>query len=181
MLFAPDYLGHADNYAEADPLVRPAHIVPERYLWSLDAILRAIPDKLLGVIAMASAIGAPAFLPWLDTSRIRSCVFRPIWKWLTLLFVINFSCLYMYVGAMPTEGANVAIAQVGTAYWFAYFLRLAPLVGVYETPSRMPRELHELEDMKKSGEIRLLPFPLRLPGSLAGLLGPRKPKPEPAE
>ncbi|MEM7775576.1 MAG: hypothetical protein AAF732_08195 [Pseudomonadota bacterium] len=89
--------------------------------------------------------------------------------------------MLMYLGATPAEGAYVAVAQVGTAYWFAYFLILAPLVGIYETPSRMPCDLHEFEHMEKSDEIRFLPFPLRLPGSLAGLLGLRKPKPEPAE
>lgn len=181
MFFAPDYLGHADNYIEADPLVTPAHIVPEWYFLPFYAILRAIPDKLFGVIAMVASIGVLAFLPWLDRSRVRSCVFRPIWKWLTLLLVVDFFVL-MYVGAMPAEGVYVTIAQIATVYWFVYFLVLAPLVGMYEKPSRMPRDIHEFEDMKASGEIRFLPFPLRMPESLSLAFGRGGRKaPEPAE
>lgn len=181
MFFAPDYLGHADNYIEADPLVTPAHIVPEWYFLPFYAILRAIPDKLFGVIAMVASIGVLAFLPWLDRSRVRSCVFRPIWKWLTLLLVVDFFVL-MYVGAMPAEGVYVTIAQIATVYWFVYFLVLAPLVGMYEKPSRMPRDIHEFEDMKAFGEIRFLPFPLRMPESLSLAFGRGGRKaPEPAE
>jgi ubiquinol-cytochrome c reductase cytochrome b subunit len=159
MFFAPNYLGHADNYIPADPLVTPAHIVPEWYFLPFYAILRAVPDKLLGVIAMVASIGVLAFLPWLDTSRIRSCVFRPIWKWLTLGLVADFFLL-MYVGAQPAEGIYVTLAQLGTLYWFAYFLVLAPVVGLVEKPKQMPKDIHEFEEMKQAGKIRFLPFPL---------------------
>ena len=161
LFFVPDYLGHADNYIPANPLVTPAHIVPEWYFLPFYAILRAIPDKLMGVVAMVASIGLLAFLPWLDTSRIRSCVFRPVWKWLTLLFVFNFFVL-MYVGAMPAEGTYVTIARVATVYWFLYLVVLAPLVGLVEVPNRLPADIDEYERMKQSGEIRFLPF--RLPG-----------------
>jgi ubiquinol-cytochrome c reductase cytochrome b subunit len=168
LFFAPNYLGHPDNYIPANPLVTPAHIVPEWYFLPFYAILRAIPDKLLGVIAMVASIVLLAALPWLDTSRVRSCVFRPIWKWLTLAFVLNFFGL-MYVGAKPAEGAYVWVARAGTIYWFTYLLVLAPLVGLIEKPKRLPRDIDEFEAMKRSGEVRFLPFAipmpaLRLPG-----------------
>ncbi len=159
LFLAPNYLGHPDNYIPADPLVTPAHIVPEWYFLPFYAILRAVPDKLLGVVAMVASIGLLAALPWLDRSKVRSCVFRPVWRWLTLAFVVDFFVL-MWVGAKPAEGIYVLIAQVGTAYWFIYLLILAPLVGKYEKPKRLPNDIHEFEDMKRRGEIRFLPFPL---------------------
>lgn len=181
LFFAPNYLGHADNYIEADPLVTPANIVPEWYFLPFYAILRAIPDKLMGVIAMVASIGVLAFLPWLDKSPIRSCVFRPVWKWLTLLFVVNFFVL-MYVGSKPAEGIYVAVAQIGTLYWFAYFLVLAPIVGLYETPAKLPRDIHDFERMKKFGEIRFLPFPIFRPSTIRKFFGySHQPKPGPAE
>ena len=98
LYFAPNYLGHADNYIEADPLVTPAHIVPEWYFLPFYAILRSIPDKLLGVIAMFAAIGVLVILPWLDTSRVRSGAFRPIFKQFFWVFVLV--CLLLgWVGA----------------------------------------------------------------------------------
>jgi ubiquinol-cytochrome c reductase cytochrome b subunit len=159
LFHAPNFLGHPDNYIPANPLVTPANIVPEWYFLPFYAILRAIPDKLMGVVAMVAAIGLLAALPWLDRSPVRSSVFRPVWKWLTLLFVVNFFVL-TWVGAKPAEGAYVWIARLGTLYWFVYLLVLAPLVGRYERPSRMPKDIHEYEAMKASGEIRFLPFSL---------------------
>ena len=88
-MFMPNYLGHPDNYIPANPLVTPAHIVPEWYFLPFYAILRAIPDKLMGVIAMGGAIAALGLLPWLDRSYVRSCRYRPVWKWLVLLFVAD--------------------------------------------------------------------------------------------
>ena len=158
LFLAPNYLGHPDNYIPANPLATPAHIVPEWYFLPFYAILRAIPDKLLGVVAMVTSIGLLAALPWLDRSPVRSSVFRPIWKWLTLLFVADFFVL-MWAGAMPAEGIYVWIARIGTVYWFAYFLVLAPLVGIYEVPKPLPRDIHEYEEMKRRGEIRFLPLP----------------------
>jgi len=108
---------------------------------------------------MVSSIALLAALPWLDRSPVRSSVFRPVWKWLTLLFVADFFML-MWAGAMPAEGIYVWIARVGTLYWFAYLLVLAPLVGRYEKPNRLPRDIHDYEAMKQRGDIRFLPFPL---------------------
>jgi ubiquinol-cytochrome c reductase cytochrome b subunit len=159
LFLMPNYLGHPDNYIQANPLVTPSHIVPEWYFLPFYAILRAIPNKLLGVIAMIASIGLLALLPWLDRSKVRSCVFRPVWKWLTLLLCVDFFVL-MYAGAMPADGVFVWIARLGSLYWFSYFLFLAPLVGVLEKPRRLPRDINEYEQMKRSGEIRFLPFPI---------------------
>jgi ubiquinol-cytochrome c reductase cytochrome b/c1 subunit len=138
----PDYLGHADNYIEADPLVTPPHIVPEWYFLPFYAILRAIPSKLGGVIAMFAAIAILVFVPWLDTSRVRSTKYRPMYKWFFWLFA--FSCLALgYLGAMPAEGAYVFWARIFTFYYFAHFLLVMPIVGLIETPHRLPRSIAE--------------------------------------
>tara|TARA_B100000927_G_scaffold75202_1_gene59937 strand:- start:55 stop:1314 length:1260 start_codon:yes stop_codon:yes gene_type:complete len=148
MMYTPNMLGHADNYIKANPLVTPAHIVPEWYFLPWYAILRAIPDKLGGVIAMVSAIGIMAFLPWLDTSKIRSSIFRPIWKQFTWFLVGDFFLL-MYVGAMPADGIWILLGRIGTAYWFLYFLVLAPVVGWLEKPMRVPDSIHEATSLNK--------------------------------
>jgi len=142
VFYAPDYLGHADNYIEANPLVTPPHIVPEWYYLPFYAILRAIPSKLGGVLLMFGSILIWLFVPWLDTSRVRSCRYRPIFKWLMILFFFSFVALG-YLGAMPAEGAYIFWARVFTIYYFAFFLILMPIVGVLETPSPMPRSITE--------------------------------------
>lgn len=152
-MYAPNYLGHPDNYTPADPLVTPAHIVPEWYFLPFYAILRSIPDKLMGVIAMVSSIAILGLLPWLDLSKIRSSVFRPIWKQFVFLFVLDFFIL-MYVGGMPAEGIYLLIGRVGTAYWFLFFLIIAPLVSLIEKPLHMPNSIHEFEQWKKQGKIK---------------------------
>jgi quinol-cytochrome oxidoreductase complex cytochrome b subunit len=154
-MYAPNYLGHPDNYIPADPLITPAHIVPEWYFLPFYAILRAIPDKLMGVIAMISSIAVLGLLPWLDLSKVRSSVFRPIWKQCVFLFVLDFFIL-MYVGGMPAEGIYVLISRVGTAYWFLFFLVIAPLVSLTEKTLPMPKSIHEYEDWKKQGKIKTL-------------------------
>lgn len=142
VFFAPDYLGHADNYIPANPLVTPPHIVPEWYFLPFYAILRAIPSKLGGVIAMFSAILILVFIPWLDTSRVRSSRYRPIYKWFLWLFFFSVLALG-YLGGQPAEGVYVAWARVFTTYYFAFFLLIMPIVGVMETPSAMPRSITE--------------------------------------
>ena len=142
VFFLPDYLGHADNYTEANPLVTPPHIVPEWYFLPFYAILRAIPSKLGGVVAMFGSILVLFFVSWLDTSRVRSTKYRPIYRWFFWLFV--FSCLALgYLGAKPAEGVYVFWARVFTAYYFAHFLIVMPIVGLIETPSKMPRSITE--------------------------------------
>ena len=131
VFYAPNILGHADNYIEANPMVTPAHIVPEWYLLPFYAILRSVPDKLLGVVAMLSAILILAVLPWLDTSKIRSAVFRPLYKQFYWILVADVLILG-YVGAMPAEGLYLLIARVATAYYFLHFLVILPVLGFKE-------------------------------------------------
>ncbi|MFM9940189.1 MAG: cytochrome bc complex cytochrome b subunit [Hyphomicrobiaceae bacterium] len=142
VFFAPDYLGHADNYIEANPLVTPPHIVPEWYYLPFYAILRAIPSKLGGVVAMFGSILILLFIPWLDTSRVRSARYRPLFKWLLVLFFISVIALG-YLGGKPPEGWYVIFSRIFTAYYFLFFLILMPIVGVIETPSPMPRSITE--------------------------------------
>ena len=137
VFFAPNVLGHADNYIPANPLVTPAHIVPEWYLLPFYAILRAVPDKLGGVIAMVGAIFILFVLPWLDTSKIRSARYRPLFKQFFLIFVVN--CLVLgYLGAMPAEGVYITLARICTIYYFAHFLIILPLLGLVEKPTEIP-------------------------------------------
>tara|TARA_B100001248_G_scaffold18745_1_gene12326 strand:- start:4327 stop:5616 length:1290 start_codon:yes stop_codon:yes gene_type:complete len=153
MLFwLPNALGHPDNYIKADPLVTPAHIVPEWYFLPFYAILRAIPDKLGGVIAMVSAIAVLGLLPWLDRSKVRSCVFRPLHRQWFIIFVFDFFLL-MWVGAMPAEGIYITLGQIGTGYWFAYFFIIVPLNSVLEKPQPMPNSIHEYIQWKKEGKL----------------------------
>jgi ubiquinol-cytochrome c reductase cytochrome b/c1 subunit len=142
VFFAPDYLGHPDNYNEANALVTPPHIVPEWYFLPFYAILRAIPSKLGGVIAMFSAVAILAFVPWLDTSRVRSSKYRPIYRWFFWLFC--FTCLALgYLGSRPAEGAYVYWSMFFTALYFAHFLLVLPIVGLIETPTQLPRSIAE--------------------------------------
>ncbi len=142
VFYAPNYLGHADNYVQADPLVTPAHIVPEWYFLPFYAILRAIPSKLGGVIAMFGALLILFAVPWLDTSRVRSTRYRPIYRWFFWFFV--FTCIALgYLGAKPAEGWYVTAAQFFTFYYFAHFLIVMPVVGLIETPRPMPSSVED--------------------------------------
>ena len=147
--FMPNFLGHPDNYIEANPLATPAHIVPEWYFLPFYAILRAITfdilfidSKLGGVLAMFGSIAVMAFVPWLDTSRVRSGRYRPMFKTYFWLLVVNFFVL-MWCGAMPAEQPYVIISQLATLYWFAYFLVILPLLGVIEKPLPQPATIAE--------------------------------------
>jgi len=142
VFYTPNILGHADNYIEANPLVTPAHIVPEWYLLPFYAILRSVPDKLMGVIAMFSAILILAALPWLDTSKVRSAVFRPLYKQFYWILVIDVLILG-YVGAMPAEGLYLLVARVATAYYFIHFLVILPFLGFTEKTRPIPLSISE--------------------------------------
>ena len=140
VFFNPDLLGHPDNYTPANPLLTPPHIVPEWYFLPFYAILRAIPDKLLGVIAMFGSIGILFLLPWLDMSRVRSATFRPIYKQVFWLIVID-SFILGWVGANPPEGKFIIIGRAATAYYFAHFLIILPLIGLFERPKKLPESI----------------------------------------
>ena len=147
LFFYPNIMGHSDNYIRANSMVTPAHIVPEWYFLPFYAILRAIPDKLGGVLAMFGSIAVLFLLPWLDTSKVRSCLYRPIWRICVLLFALDFFIL-MYMGAKPASDIYVLISRIGTAYWFLFFLVLAPLVGYLETPRQPLTISNFLRDKK---------------------------------
>jgi ubiquinol-cytochrome c reductase cytochrome b/c1 subunit len=142
VFFAPDYLGHADNYNEANPLVTPPHIVPEWYFLPFYAILRAVPSKLGGVVLMFGAVAILAFIPWLDTSRVRSAKYRPLFKWFLWAFFFTVVALG-YLGAKPAEGVYVTMSQLFTLYYFAFFLVIMPVLGLIETPRSMPKSITE--------------------------------------
>ena len=142
VFFIPNYLNHADNYIEFNSLVTPAHIVPEWYYLPFYAILRSIPDKLGGVIAMFMAIVLLAFLPWLDTSKIKSSNYRPIYRIFFWLFVVD-ALLLGFVGSQPPVGGYVLAGQLLTAYYFAHLLIIVPLLGLFETPLPLPASISD--------------------------------------
>jgi len=127
----PNVLGHPDNYIEANPMVTPAHIVPEWYFLPFYAILRSIPDKLGGVIAMVGAILINLALPVLNTSNVRSSFFRPLHRTLFWVFIANF-LLLGWLGQMPVEDPYIQIGQACTLLYFAYYLVLLPGLGLLE-------------------------------------------------
>jgi len=154
VFFAPDLLGHADNYIMANSQVTPAHIVPEWYFLPFYAILRAIDfnilfidSKLGGVIFFAGSLLVLFFVPWLDTSKVRSGAFRPVFKWFYWLFIINFVML-AYLGASAADGKVLGIAvadfsKICTVYYFAYFIVILPLLGRFEVPRPLPPSISE--------------------------------------
>lgn len=160
IFFAPNYMGHPDNYIPANSLSTPAHIVPEWYFLPFYAILRAVPDnfiggwttewlgfiiveaKLAGVLAMFGAIAVLFVLPWLDRSPVRSSRFRPMYKWFFWIFAID--CLVLgYMGALPAEGIYIIIGRVATVYYFAHFLLVMPLLAKFEKTKSLPKSISE--------------------------------------
>ena len=157
VFYMPDALGDAANYTQANPLVTPQHIVPEWYLLPFYAILRAVPNKLAGVIAMGAALGTLFVLPWLDTSKVRSMRYRPT---LRLYFLIFFlACLVLgYCGAHSPDdpvipgvsgfqlldsnlNSIVWLSRVAALYYFAYFWVITPILGLTETPLPVPESI----------------------------------------
>jgi ubiquinol-cytochrome c reductase cytochrome b subunit len=165
IFYIPNYLGHPDNYIEADPLKTPAHIVPEWYFLPFYAILRAITfnigpidSKLGGVLAMFGAVLVLFVIPWLDTSKVRSAVYRPWYKMFFWLFVVN--ALFLgWLGSRPAEGWYIPAMQVSTLYYFAFFLVIMPLLGLFETPRRIPNSITEAVLEKTKGKGAVAPAP----------------------
>ena len=143
IFFGPNIMAEVDNYIPADPMVTPAHIVPNWYLAPFYAILRAVPDKLGGVVLMFGAIIILFVLPWLDTSKIRSCNFRPIYKWFMMLFFVNFFVLG-YVGLKPAEGTYLLIARIGLIYYFGFFLIITPFIKRIENGKKLPPSISDV-------------------------------------
>jgi quinol-cytochrome oxidoreductase complex cytochrome b subunit len=142
VFYGPNYLGDAVNYSPANPLSTPAHIKPEWYYLPFYAILRSIPDKLFGVIAMFSSILILLFLPWLDTSRVRSGKYRPIFKLEFWVFVAVCVALG-FIGSRPPDATYVMWGQILTVYYFAHFIILLPLMGLLETPKPLPSSISD--------------------------------------
>ena len=147
--FAPNMLGETINYVEANPLQTPPHIVPEWYFLPYYAILRSItfdiwfiPAKLIGVVLMFGSILILFLMPWLDRSPVRSARFRPIYKQFFWLLVID-AIVLGWVGYNPPEGKFLIIGQIATAYYFAHFLIVIPLIAKFETPRPLPRSINE--------------------------------------
>lgn len=149
VFFAPNFFGEPDNYIKANPLQTPPHIVPEWYFLPFYAILRAITfdlfwgalsAKLLGVISMFASVLILLFLPWLDRSPVRSARFRPIYKQIFWLFVVD--CLVLgVVGGHPPEGWWIPIGQIATALYFAFFLIILPLLPYIEKTRPLPSSI----------------------------------------
>jgi len=163
VFYLPNFLGHPDNYIEADPLKTPAHIVPEWYFLPFYAILRAITfnigpidSKLGGVLAMFGSIAVLFFVPWLDTSRVRSAVYRP-WYRLFFWILVADAILLGWCGSQLPEGPIVILSQLGTLYYFVFFLVLMPLLGLIETPKRIPNSITEAVLEKNKGKADSAP------------------------
>jgi len=149
VFFYPNSLGHPDNYIPANPLSTPAHIVPEWYFWPFYAILRAftvnflwIPAKLWGVVAMFSSIALLFFLPWLDKSPVRSASYRPVYRIFFLLLLVDVVVLGI-CGMKPAEEPWVRISQFASAWYFAHFLIILPLVSIFERTLPLPNSISE--------------------------------------
>jgi ubiquinol-cytochrome c reductase cytochrome b subunit len=140
VFYFPNQLGDPQNYIQANPLQTPPEIVPEWYFLPYYAILRSIPNKLAGVIAMFSSILVLFVLPWLDTSKVRSARFRPIYKWVFWVLVID-AIVLGWVGAHRPEGIYVIIGRITTFYYFFHFLILLPLLGKIERPLPLPTSI----------------------------------------
>jgi len=157
VFFNPNALGDAVNYVPANPLVTPAHIVPEWYLLPFYAILRAVPDKLMGVILMFGAIAVIFVLPWLDTSKVRSMRYRPTARLYFFIFVFVALVLGYCGGQLPDDqvipgvsglmlidsdiNSFVWLSRFATLYYFAYFMIILPVLGLTETPRPVPESI----------------------------------------
>ena len=156
VFYAPDFFGEPDNYIEANPLVTPAHIVPEWYFLPFYAILRAftadfflfaytpiswiMSAKLAGVLAMFASILILLLMPWLDGSKVKSSRFRPIYAMFFWIFFLD--CLLLgYIGGNPAEGVFVIMGQWATFYYFVHFLVIVPLVSRLERPKAPPESI----------------------------------------
>jgi len=160
VFYLPDALGHADNYQRANPMVTPPHIVPEWYFLPFYAILRAVPDKLMGIILMFGAIAVLFVLPWLDTAKVRSLRFRPITRWCFIIFLVMCFVLGWCGANSPDDlaikfGSKMVdvdgvetlkdvgmsfkwVSRIATLYYFGYFLFILPVMGWMEKPKDVP-------------------------------------------
>ena len=149
VFYLPNYLGHPDNYIPANSLQTPAHIVPEWYFLPFYAMLRAITfnigpidSKLGGVLVMFGSIIVLFFLPWLDTSKVKSTAYRPVYKVFFWIFAVN-AVFLGWLGSRPAEGIYPLLSLIGTIYYFGHFLIVLPVLGLIETPKKLPASITE--------------------------------------
>ncbi|QOG07780.1 cytochrome b N-terminal domain-containing protein [Aureimonas sp. OT7] len=149
VFYLPNYLGHPDNYIPANSLQTPAHIVPEWYFLPFYAMLRAITfnigpidSKLGGVLVMFGSIIVLFFLPWLDTSKVKSTAYRPVYKVFFWIFAVN-AVFLGWLGSRPAEGIYPLLSLIGTIYYFGHFLIVLPVLGLVETPKKLPASITE--------------------------------------
>ena len=142
VFYVPNFLGHPDNYIPANELVTPAHIVPEWYFLPFYAILRSIPNEIGGVIAFAAAVLVLFFVPWLDRSKVRSARYRPVYR--QFFWILVAACVGLgYLGSQEADGGYLIASRILTAYYFAHFLIIMPLVSIYEKPKPVPESISE--------------------------------------
>jgi ubiquinol-cytochrome c reductase cytochrome b/c1 subunit len=166
VFYIPNYLGHPDNYIPANPGVTPPHIVPEWYYLPFYAILRSIPNKLLGVLALLASIVILAFVPWLDTSKVKSARYRPLYRGFFWLHVA--SCIGLgWLGSKPPEGGYVLAARLLTFYYFAHFIIVMPLLGWIEKTKPLPNSITEAVLAKSKGAVASVAALIMLGGFLA--------------
>ncbi|HXY98364.1 MAG TPA: cytochrome b N-terminal domain-containing protein [Stellaceae bacterium] len=158
VFYFPNLLGDTQNYVPANPLQTPPEIVPEWYFLPYYAILRSVPDilfipaKLAGVLCLFGAIGVLFFLPWLDTSRVRSARFRPVFKWVFWLLVIDVVALGV-CGAHRPEGLYIIVGRLATLYYFIHFIVLFPVIGWLERPLPLPTSISAAVTKTSSGPL----------------------------
>jgi ubiquinol-cytochrome c reductase cytochrome b/c1 subunit len=144
IFYIPNYLLRSDNFMPADPGQTPTHIVPEWHYLPFYAILRAIPSKLLGVTALVASIVVLAFMPWLDTSPVRSANYRPFYR--QFLFIFFAAVIGLgYLGSKEPTGGYVIAARILTIYYFAFFFVILPLLGLFEQTKPLPNSISESE------------------------------------
>lgn len=140
LFYTPNYMGHPDNYIPANPMVTPAHIVPEWYFLPFYAILRSVPDKLGGVIGMFGAIAVMFVMPWLDRSPVRSATYRPLYRQFFWIFVACGLGLG-YLGSQPAEGGYVIASRILTVWYFFHCLVIVPVLSKIERPRPLPESV----------------------------------------
>jgi len=160
VFYAPNFFGNPDNYIQANPMVTPPDIVPEWYLLPFYAMLRSVPQKLIGVLVMGAALVSLLFLPWLDSSKVRSCRFRPVMKQLFWIFAAD--CVVLgYCGSQPADAALsiagvemqlVWIARAATLFYFAFFWVLMPWIGKIEVTRPLPESIAQSVLGKGNGQ-----------------------------
>jgi ubiquinol-cytochrome c reductase cytochrome b subunit len=166
VFYLPNALGHSDNYIPANPLVTPAHIVPEWYFLPFYAILRAVPDKLMGVLAMFGAIACLFALPWLDTSKVRSMRYRPTARVCFIIFVVACCILGLCGAKLPSDpvipglttfnagdadlNSFVWLSRLAAVYYFVFFIFILPILGKIERPLPLPPSIADAVLKKKA-------------------------------